>query len=493
MKKKMIMAVFVLVALTITLSTTWDKKNAPSTIATNGDTNFYISFSPTPPKDIGPDSNTNSYNLASFAWNEFFALNWKSSYATSKLRDKPDSNWNYSSGGAYPNLVVWETFAHRAELSPFNDTMLPFDNAPHVNYGITLKPLNKGDSLNLFDVLDENNEIGSCDMYAFVKPNQAPGSRSKMLLYQAKVNRDEYEYIYKRFPKQAKLQAAIAKTTKTLQKYKAYDSLGTPNSCDCIDTTVVNLPCGGAIVNGKTIIGAMEVKSAWREKTANDDASKFLTRKVVVFLPDPKNAKVVYYTNKTYLLIALHIIHKTKNNEDFVFATWENINIDKDSLGYVLLKSGIETGTVQSPFPRLHTIDPVIAKSTQYAHSLLKTKNSGSVWLNYRLVGVQAVPSNNTTEPNFFLANAAVESDSTLANFRGSGIGKPHNQQPNILYRNNNQISMGGCQGCHGVAQSKFGTDFSFLLGSPINSPDIKNQKNSQATKTTKLGFFSRK
>jgi hypothetical protein len=88
------------------------------------------------------------------------------------------------------------------------------------------------------------------------------------------------------------------------------------------------------------------------------------------------------------------------------------------------------------------------------------------------------------------LANAVVESDSTLANFRGSGIGTPHNSKPNILYRGNNQISMGGCQGCHGVAQVTLGTDLSFLLdavGKPIFSPDILNQNASVSQRAAKI------
>jgi len=39
---------------------------------------------------------------------------------------------------------------------------------------------------------------------------------------------------------------------------------------------------------------------------------------------------------------------------------------------------------------------------------------------------------------------------------------------------------MGGCQGCHGVAQVTLGTDFSFLLdnnGKPVLGPDTINSK----------------
>jgi len=32
---------------------------------------------------------------------------------------------------------------------------------------------------------------------------------------------------------------------------------------------------------------------------------------------------------------------------------------------------------------------------------------------------------------------------------------------------------MGGCKGCHGVAQTAFGTDFSFLLDFGNNKPSV--------------------
>ena len=453
---------------------------------------FNIRFMSRPPADI--DSNATPEQLASFAWEELFALNWKSSYPTNALRDSPDTTWDYTQPS--PNLVVWETFGHRAELRPWLNTMLPFDKAPHYSFGISLKPLNPGDKLDLFNVLDENNEIGSCNMYAFSKVNQQPDPLN-LVRYQAKVNRDEYEYILGNFPDSNKLGVASAKTKATLKKYKAYDSLGTPNSCDCKDKTVINLPCGGNTdpATQRIIIGAMEIKTAWRPLTSMDDPSQFLTRTVVAFVPDSTNPDVVYYTNKVYGLIGMHIIHKTRNNEDFVFATWEQVNAEKDSMGYVLLNgSGLDAGTVHPAFPRLHPIAPITDSSTSYAHSLLRQKNPKSVLLNYRLVGVQAKPSNNTDAYSFFLANAVVESDSTLANFRGSGIGTPHNNKPNILYRNNNMISMGGCQGCHGVAQGALGTDFSFLLdngnGKPVYSPDILNQNASLAKRAAKIRAY---
>jgi hypothetical protein len=74
--------------------------------------------------------------------------------------------------------------------------------------------------------------------------------------------------------------------------------------------------------------------------------------------------------------------------------------------------------------------------------------------------------------PNHFMANYVVESDPTLGNFSGHGFGgNPFGNNDTVLYQGNT-YNMGGCKGCHGVAQTAFGTDFSLLLdynnGKPV-------------------------
>jgi hypothetical protein len=356
--------------------------------------------------------------------------------------------------------------------------MLPFDAPPHYSYGVPLSPYPQSNaSFGLFDVLDENNEIGSCDIYARVNKYD----EEYMVLYQAKVNRDEYNYVLNRYPTKEKLETARNYTLGMIDSIKAYYP-GVSNSCNCPqDYKGISLPCGSNLPDAPT--GAMEVKTAWRELTPKDDPSKFFTRKVIYFKGD---ANKVYYDNKTFALIGLHIIHKTVSFEDFVFATWEHVDVEADSMGYRLLdNNGNETGNLVAGYPRLHPIPDIANQSTEYVHSKLKEMNPNSIWLNYRLVGVQAKPTNDVNSFSFFLANYVVESDSTLANFRGSGIGTPHDGKPNTLYRGQ-FLTMGGCQGCHGVAQQKLGTDFSFLLdsvGKPIFRPDLKGDQSAKLKK----------
>lgn len=442
---------------------------------------FNIRFLITPPKDLA-DSTATPQQLVEFAWEEFLALNWKSSYLKDGLRDHPDTTWSYAdTSSAYPDLSVWETFAHRSELRPYSNKMQPFDAPPHYSYGQQLYPYPKSNaSFDLFDVLDENNEIGSCDIYARVNKYD----KQYKVLYQAKVNREEYNYILNNYPTKEKLTVARNYTIGKIDSIHAYYP-GVKNSCDCPpDYKGISLPCGSNLPGGS--IGAMEVKTAWRELTPLDDPSKFFTRKVVYFKGDTNK---VYYDNRIYALIALHIIHKTRNFEDFVFATWEHQDVQKDSMGYVLLaKNGNDSSKLYANYPRLHAIEEIVNQSTDFVHSKLKAVNPNSIWLNYRLVGVQSKPTNDSTSFSFFLANYVVESDSTLADFRGSGIGTPHNGKPNLLFRGK-LLTMGGCQGCHGVAQKKLGGDFSFLLdniGKPVKRPDLyEDQKLSKLIQAT--------
>ena len=438
---------------------------------TNSD--YPITISSTVPQDLA--ANATPEQLVTFAWDEFFALVWKSSYNEDGKRDNPDTGWSFSSDSdPYPSdPVVWETFAHRTELRPYDDNMLPFDDAPHYSFGATLIPKNTGDSFTLFNNLDEDNEIGSCNDYAYYDTYEF----DNMVLYQAKCNSDEYNYILDNYPDKASLLDATTKTLGNIEKFNSYLA-NTTNTCDCpTDSGVVCLPCGGASdPNGGTYTGAMEIKTAWRQLTSEDDASTFFTRDVIVFESDGNDQDTFYYTNKTYALIGIHIIHKTENYPDFVFATFEHVGVEDDNMAYQVI-DGTEEETLKVNYPRQHPIPSEATEGTEVAHSLLSAQNPNSIWLNYQLIGVQAQPSSDQSAFSFFLANYVIESDSTLASFQGSSIGNPHDQKDNILL-DGNYFSQGGCQGCHGVAQITLGTDFSFLLdtvGKPVVSPDIPN------------------
>jgi hypothetical protein len=455
-----------------------DTVQAPAAADT---TAFTITIAALPPQDL--PANATPQQLAEFAWAEFFALNWQSSYPSNQKRDSPDTTtWNFTKPDA--TLAVWETYAHRTELLPNKPyTVLPFDAQPHYSFGKMPLPYPgpAKPSFTLFNNLDENNEIGSCDLYGQV--NQPGGNR--MVLYQAKVNRAEYDYIGANYNTPAKLQAAADTTAVHIKKYKAYYK-GATSSCFAASNNsaagVLCLPCGGSPAGGGQGQGTIEIKTAWRQLAPAEDAAKFFTRKVIYYRT---RGTQVYYDNATFALVGMHIIHKTVNFPDFVFATWEHIDVEKEHMGLSLLDTaGRELPPYMAPYKRLHPIEQVTKYATAAAHRKLKALNPNSVWLNYRLTGVQGTPTGNPSTSNYFLANYVVESDSTLANFHGSGIGTPFDNGVNTLYKGQ-LLTAGGCQGCHGVTQLK-GTDFSFLLDGfrkPVYSPDTDTSLRAKLTR----------
>jgi hypothetical protein len=413
---------------------------------------FNFQAAPLPPVDV--DTNASDTTLAAYAWQEFLALNWKSSYSTNGLKGNPDTNWTFfTDDKPVPDIVVWETYAHRSELSPYVYPMRPFDSACKYSYGSMPKPGPGSPSYGLLHNLDETSEIGSCNLVAFAD-NTNLYTDTFRVRYQAKVNRTEYDYIKNTYPTQDSLSNTVART----QRY--FNKLFNGSGAAANDSLLLNLPNG-----------SIEVKTAWRPLKPGEDATKFFTRTVIDYSNLPISGSVFTYTNKTYALIGIHIIHKSKNQPSFVFATWEHVGVMQDKMKYILLTQAQKSQTdslgymtpIRNPIPAIDSL------ATVYVHKNLLPATS--VWQNYRLVGVQATPNSDVNKPNFFLANYVIESDSLLARFHGSGFVNPFDGKPNVYY-NNNLYSVGGCQGCHGGGAQHTGTDFSFVVNSPNHSPD---------------------
>jgi hypothetical protein len=153
---------------------------------------------------------------------------------------------------------------------------------------------------------------------------------------------------------------------------------------------------------------------------------------------------------------------------------------------------------------RLYPIPPTITAANRAAHGAIGAVNANAVWLNYRLINVQARPLDVTAipageEPTFFLANDVVETNPTLQNFSGrvnNRTGEPTNfQKPPFdkdYYKNtyvvqpNGNIlgyTMGGCMGCHGAIGQNQGGDFSRLLAQGrVALPDtVQADENNEA------------
>jgi hypothetical protein len=266
--------------------------------------------------------------------------------------------------------------------------------------------------------------------------------------------------------------------------------------------------------------------------------------------------------NEVWGLTSLHIIQKTPNAPTFVFATFGHINNILDAAGnnveapngttlpaYVNLPPfsppltitpsadnkpqlvsvagdgtpPVNTGSSQLYFHnmqglissssgpytlpvnvnrRLYLIPTPITTANDAAHSAIANANPGAVWLNYRLINVQARPLDVAAIPKgeeatFYLSNEVVETNPTLAQFSGRLVGGDTTIFKNGKIVKNTKIvqpdgtitgyTMGGCMGCHGAAGQTLGGDFSVLLANGrVKSPDpIEIDENDPAAKST--------
>ena len=141
---------------------------------------------------------------------------------------------------------------------------------------------------------------------------------------------------------------------------------------------------------------------------------------------------------------------------------------------------------------------------TENVHFQLRTflaktpeQSQDSVWLYYKLIGVQGAVTNpsNTDGTDYFLANLVTETNEILRSFSGSldadeGTINPKNTN---IRQATHAYTGGGCKGCHGNAQigpnqepgtpkldpdSLIASDFSFITQqAPFGGiPDAINQ-----------------
>jgi hypothetical protein len=267
-------------------------------------------------------------------------------------------------------------------------------------------------------------------------------------------------------------------------------------------------------------VGSVQVKSAWKRLGAGDNPSQFHTTDAVYFTTSPTQPGNVCYKVGTFGLIALHIIQRVhmgtsaSANADpiggtFIFATWEHNSIGNGG-GYrylsFLSKNAVEQ-TNPTPYPSVGNAIPVtrqqpypLATTAAVTKALDNELPQTSVWNNYRLIGTQFYANVTPTtslqyNQPYYMANLVVETNNGLQNFQGLPPNiKPLSSQysgftpttnlplaynpnvPNVSFNGNAQ-TMGGCMGCHGVAQI-LGSNFSFVLldgqkGAGIDTPTV--------------------
>lgn len=500
-----------------------------------------IEIGPHVPHDLNrPDTSSDQFQVekAQWAWKQFVALGWKSIYDPDNNvldRGVADTSWHQAwSGPDAPTSVVWETYAHRTELRPYGQPLtkdfnsLPeYVSLPYLD-GRILKGKNESGgpaSFLLLNNLDEDNEIGSADIY-LGDVNDKNRDTAPLVLYQAKSNRDEYDYLKKTFGHdQYESDGTLAKAAKNnaanIKNFKAYykgpdgqpdfDTCNVPSNVEPSSTIV--LPCG--VEGGQE--GAIEIKTAFYRIPAGKEADfkNFLVRDAIYYTKEtPKGSEEPVYTyhNGKFALLGMHIIHKTTNFPGFIFTSFEHRDLSNMDFSFRLISplpplygsfnphgakdpktpGGTQIGDYQ-PIARqsgsnptnngqLYPIPPQFKVVNDSAQQQLASFDSP--WQHYQVIGVQAeitdgysASPSGSSGPNHYMANHVIESDAFLGNFFGPGFSStkavfptgnktfPDGSQngDNVLYQGTTH-NVGGCKGCHGVAQTAFGTDFSFLM-----------------------------
>jgi hypothetical protein len=397
-------------------------------------------------------------------------------------------------------------------------------------------------SINLFNNLDETSEIDLATLFTDGDTN-APGTpppsgttpsyyglpqQPRRFIYEAKANRVMFDYIHTNNFQNKAIRLAAQQAT-----YTAVRDNGKGGLAPCpADSSIICFPPGVAAGNVGAGEGTILVKATWRQLTRLEaDSGRFLMAPIIRYRnPDPSKSKAFCFEKISvsqispqtpatglppspplpYGLVGLHIIHKTMNYPTFIFATFEQIDIlnsgtPDSSLFYYNRQVAKNTDPLkQTVTARAHPISSVTNAVTAEVHNQLREQlamnSSGpqdSVWLYYKLIGVQGAATNptNTEGTDYFLANLATETNEILRSFSGTlnaqkGTIDPQNTNLRVGHT---AYTGGGCKGCHGNAQvgpiqqaggaplsasQKIASDFSFITqNAPFGGiPDAINQ-----------------
>ena len=465
------------------------------------------------PADIYRTASVSHADLATFAWLEFIST---VAPDAAGQRGVPGGSFA-ASGGSQVSPLVWETYQHRTELLPCNVSNGSAVPTPPQTWGAPPKYVTtvaSGQACSTitvsggsppFNNLDEATQIGQNILFFPATPGSPQPAADAQVLFEAKANQYESDWVNQNYQS-------------LIPQYGPFHF-----------SPAITLPSG-----------TLEVKAAWRPLSSipTDQRNRYHTATVITYSgSDTKPIPQV----QTYALVALHIIHKTPNYPAFIFATFEQVDDltnqatskptgvyyvpQYGSIAYTLPTSTtfppsgqtvpnpsinfnvtspaaypngnavplpvgavtsipgavpLQNNKVAVPITQPVATTPEVAAVNSQALALMQQLPSfgpNFTWQYYKLTGVQAIPTNDDTSQDFYLANIVVESSQPgIQLFRGFPT-IPATPAPPVLTNLRNQINVidyharpagttsgGGCQGCHGVAQTRDGFDFSFLF-----------------------------
>lgn len=430
---------------------------------------------------------TNQTAFNNLAWQQFIALNWA---ADPNQPGQPNTSVPAAAFGAPGTTpVAWETYKESSEVfRPNGKAPLPWGASQAMparmlaaarGHGKLAAPkgikplfmaskLTEADSSALHDIA----EAGTNGAWLTAQPKM----NNYLTLFEKRLNRDEYNFITQNQLYIANKQVSFAMTQG------------------------INMPDGSATFSSYGTVGAIEIKAAWIQL---DDPSLwplFKTSTAMVSYPlagggmtPPKQVTVG--------LVALHIIRKTPNAQQFMWSTFEhkynapsrtelsnpslpwytyyNLNCNPTTDYYQCKqnqppKSCNGEGATCTPDPYTAPVQVVrntpisstttndIAGLNKSVWATISAANPDSVFLNYQLVNV-LWPNNNTP----------IGAGATVPLTNGDAQ-PPVNQQPvaNVVLETYHQNL--NCLSCHASApiagpKATLASDYSFLYDAATN------------------------
>ena len=248
-------------------------------------------------------------NADCMAWQEFFYLNWAADPAHP---GQPDPGAGVASFGTSGNLspTVWESY-----LGPDDVFAQPkLAAAAWSRARPRVKTLNRLSKLG-----DAEVELGSVTQAG--SKGWLTDQSGNLIFYEIHLNQDEYDFITGNQLASAAGQAACASNPGS-GGVGGFDlPSGRGNTGRSRDTS-----CAGVVTVYGQNLGAIEVKAAWRVLPADHSLDyRYKSAAATLQLPDGTSQQA------TVGLVGLHIIHKVPNAQQFVWATFEQIDNDPDA------------------------------------------------------------------------------------------------------------------------------------------------------------------
>lgn len=374
-----------------------------------------------------------------FSWQSFMALNCPSTISGQSLR------------GAYDNVPrVWETYLEAEELFLPGQTKAACAPGVETVGAKVLRRSAKNPHIKAGVIKKQGASILEAVGGPLIDRNE------NFTLYEIHLNADEVKYVK-------------ANNLQTLGGQFAFKQQG----------KTVSFPAGPTPQFGPE--GAIEVKASWRilDTSKGDRPERFYTRQALIYVDgtDTKNGQPLCIP-AVIGLVGLHIIHKTKNFNRWIWSTFEHVDNVPNGPGQAPYSyynpdclsgdcyppnippkkpaSGKFLWAAAAPYAAAYSPDGThgtqvvrsvpIYGGTQEVNAAWRARLANSVWANYHLIGSQWSVVLDQPPPQPLIGIPAVLGNTTLETYIQTTA---------------------SCINCHNFAQTVYGqpSDFSFVLG----------------------------